>query len=358
MKQCPSCNRTYNDDALSFCLTDGAPLQSIGNAPDPNATMLSPQAPAPPPPSQDYYNSAQQNQYAPYQPPPSMGWSPTPSAPPARKKSMLPWVIGGVVALLVLGIAGVVMVAMLVNKTNRNSSSSSGSLLDNENRSSSNSSNSSNSSSSSSASYNFNGVRVRVMWDDANTSPATRVGERLKQYGADVIYKKIEGTATKFPNKVFYLPGYKSQAESMASAVSDLQSVSSEEVAPPAVEGAQVYLWVVAGGSSNMNMSNHNTASNSSYNFRGLRIRVMWNNAAAADAVKVADRLRGYGADIVYKKIEDSATKFPGQIFYLPGYSSQAQSVASSVSDLLSVTPSEVAPPAIEGAVLYLWVIK
>ena len=39
MKRCPQCNRTYADDALSFCLDDGSPLAT---APDPSATVQYP----------------------------------------------------------------------------------------------------------------------------------------------------------------------------------------------------------------------------------------------------------------------------------------------------------------------------
>jgi hypothetical protein len=42
MKRCPTCERTYTDDALSFCPSDGTPL--VGDAPsssfDPQATIM------------------------------------------------------------------------------------------------------------------------------------------------------------------------------------------------------------------------------------------------------------------------------------------------------------------------------
>ncbi len=38
MKRCPSCNRTYTDPSLNFCLEDGTPLVA-GGAVDPNATI-------------------------------------------------------------------------------------------------------------------------------------------------------------------------------------------------------------------------------------------------------------------------------------------------------------------------------
>jgi hypothetical protein len=49
MKSCPTCNRTYPDDTLAFCLVDGAIL----SAPyDPQATLIIPETPktSPPPP--------------------------------------------------------------------------------------------------------------------------------------------------------------------------------------------------------------------------------------------------------------------------------------------------------------------
>jgi hypothetical protein len=41
MKQCPTCNRTFPDDSLRFCLEDGSPL-SLTN--DPDATLVMSQA--------------------------------------------------------------------------------------------------------------------------------------------------------------------------------------------------------------------------------------------------------------------------------------------------------------------------
>jgi hypothetical protein len=43
MKQCPQCNRNYEDDSLRFCLDDGAVLRPVPgppSAPDPNATLV------------------------------------------------------------------------------------------------------------------------------------------------------------------------------------------------------------------------------------------------------------------------------------------------------------------------------
>ncbi|HEX8144894.1 MAG TPA: hypothetical protein VF553_20160 [Pyrinomonadaceae bacterium] len=122
MKRCPTCNRTYTDDALSFCLDDGAPLLSTGgDAPssfDPNATLAypTPRETTPTPPvSTPRVTPSTQPQ------PPQSNWSQGPSAqmpypqqpPPPRKRSALPWILGGAALLLVLGIGFVVLIAIL-----------------------------------------------------------------------------------------------------------------------------------------------------------------------------------------------------------------------------------------------------
>lgn len=46
MKRCPTCNRSYADNSLSFCLEDGAPLRPDY---DPEATVVTPPRPPAPP---------------------------------------------------------------------------------------------------------------------------------------------------------------------------------------------------------------------------------------------------------------------------------------------------------------------
>lgn len=73
MKRCPTCQRTYPDDAPAFCVNDGAPLVTEGPQNyDPQKTMM---ASAPPPPPPQYSNPqpppiAQAPQQAPWPPPP------------------------------------------------------------------------------------------------------------------------------------------------------------------------------------------------------------------------------------------------------------------------------------------------
>ncbi|OLE53589.1 MAG: hypothetical protein AUG51_12025 [Acidobacteria bacterium 13_1_20CM_3_53_8] len=148
MKRCPNCNRTYTDDALSFCLDDGSPLVNAES--DPNATLVyppprdtSPQPP--PPPSYNAQPPPSQNQYG-APPPPS--WGPTPPPAPARKKSALPWIIGGLVVGVVFIIGAIVVLALIGASVKK--SSDNGAISSNlgSNSSTSNSSRSTSSTSS------------------------------------------------------------------------------------------------------------------------------------------------------------------------------------------------------------------
>lgn len=200
MKKCPSCNKTYSDDSMSFCLEDGSPLLTVGgSAPasgfDPNLTIPftpprdtseprqdSYRAPSDPwggqagPPSSPgsgygqpggsqsgqqagpygqpsgQYGGPASGQFPPpqsnqYQPAPS--WSPQPSYATAQKKSSaLPWVLGGIGLLVVLGVVAAVVIGVLASMssdTNKNSSNNSNSLANKSNRNSNSNANNSNS---------------------------------------------------------------------------------------------------------------------------------------------------------------------------------------------------------------------
>ncbi|MGA9994306.1 MAG: hypothetical protein WBP93_02775 [Pyrinomonadaceae bacterium] len=123
MKRCPTCNRTYTDDALSFCLDDGGRLltESAGSPSyDPNATVQYSQprdTSGEPPPTQIYQPNAPV-----YQQPAQPSWSPTPTYPQAapKKRSPWPWILGGGVLLLVLGVGFVVLIVALASMSTNN----------------------------------------------------------------------------------------------------------------------------------------------------------------------------------------------------------------------------------------------
>lgn len=207
MKKCPTCNKTYSDDSMSFCLEDGAPLLTVGgDAPpagsgsfDPNLTIpftpprdtagqstpgasgsqwgSQPGGPAsgqfPPPggygqqggqygqPGSQYGGPAS-GQFPPPPPQPSQytptpGWGgqqpPPPYTQAPKKKSALPWVLGGIALLGVLGIGAVVLLGVLASmgsNTNKNNSNNSNQVSNRTNRNgSANNANNTNSSNAS-----------------------------------------------------------------------------------------------------------------------------------------------------------------------------------------------------------------
>jgi hypothetical protein len=121
MKRCPQCNRTYTDDALSFCLDDGSPLTIAGGPPpsDPSATVQYPQARDTSPQPTIAFNPVQA---APPPPPtPTPAWTPMPPTQP-QKRSVWPWLLGIGAVLVFVGIGVVVLIFAVARVTNTNNS--------------------------------------------------------------------------------------------------------------------------------------------------------------------------------------------------------------------------------------------
>jgi TonB family protein len=114
MKICPSCQRTFEDDGMSFCLDDGTPLASApAGFVDPGATMKIPaarltnQAATEILPGEDVKptllaQAAPARQLA----------NEAQPASAARKPNPLPWILG---AALILGLSGIV-IALIVTR--------------------------------------------------------------------------------------------------------------------------------------------------------------------------------------------------------------------------------------------------
>jgi hypothetical protein len=125
MKRCPTCNRTYTDTSLNFCLEDGTPLiTGAGRVHDPDATLRYSDpidtrgAPAteiyrqPTPLLNQVDASAQPRQ-----------WSPTPVQQPRKKSNAVWWILGGmiVLGLIVVGVAIMILaLASIGSNTNGN----------------------------------------------------------------------------------------------------------------------------------------------------------------------------------------------------------------------------------------------
>jgi hypothetical protein len=139
MKRCPTCNRTYTDLSLNFCLEDGTPLTS--DAPDPNATIRypSPRDTSEPPPTEIYRPAppATARPTAPPPPPQPQQWSPTPAPAPRKKSNAIWWIFGGLAAVFVIGVGLVVMLIALAsmgaNSNNRNTNLNANTRNDNRN---------------------------------------------------------------------------------------------------------------------------------------------------------------------------------------------------------------------------------
>ena len=82
MKVCPTCDQTFNDDSLMFCLLDGAPLVT---------TQSQPTVVMPPPVTQSTVTSA-----------PATG-----AFAPPPKKSKTPLIVGLVIVVMMIGIVAV-----------------------------------------------------------------------------------------------------------------------------------------------------------------------------------------------------------------------------------------------------------
>lgn len=119
MKRCPSCNKTFTDQNLSFCIDDGTPLAPVTAAED-ETTVVTPSS------SPGSSDSADSKAYVPrdwqtdYQPPGSL-------PPPVQKRKVWPWVVGilavFIIGLSVLALAAAILVPnMMRAASNRNSS--------------------------------------------------------------------------------------------------------------------------------------------------------------------------------------------------------------------------------------------
>ena len=138
MKRCPTCNRTYTDLSLNFCLEDGTPLTTDApSGPDPNATLRypSPRDTAEPPPTEIYRpapsTTPRPAPSPPPPPPPAPHWAPAPTQAPRKKSNAVWWILGGLAALVVIGVG---LVVMLIALASLGSNSNNSNLNANANR--------------------------------------------------------------------------------------------------------------------------------------------------------------------------------------------------------------------------------
>lgn len=148
MKRCPTCNKTFTDQKLSFCTDDGTPLLSLDTSeskPEDEATVVRPSkgdnetdAPGPRPSSE-----SEPRDVPPYQPP---GSYIPPDYSAQSKRRTWPWIVGILALLFVvfggLGIAAVILIPNMMRVANTNSRNLNGSIQRNDSNSNLNEQNS------------------------------------------------------------------------------------------------------------------------------------------------------------------------------------------------------------------------
>lgn len=158
MKRCPSCNRTYTDVSLNFCLEDGTPLINEAAASlHPNATVrYSPgRDTGDPPPTEIYQPAPLLNQVHEMVQP--RQWAPG-TMPPQKKSNAIWWLLGVVVVVGIIGVGLVVMIiaiASLSGDTNTNANTADNTNVRVVNRNGNDNSNTSGSNRSNSNSANL-----------------------------------------------------------------------------------------------------------------------------------------------------------------------------------------------------------
>jgi hypothetical protein len=103
VKRCPTCNKTFTEDHLSFCVEDGTPLVMANSVDDEATVVRSGSADSS---TASSGSSAASGERAAYQPP---GSYVPPGYSGERKRRNWPWLFGGLVALLVVAGIGIAL---------------------------------------------------------------------------------------------------------------------------------------------------------------------------------------------------------------------------------------------------------
>src|SRR5215510_1669735 len=108
MKRCSTCNRTFTDPNLRFCIEDGTPLTDV--EPDDDATVVTPRNTPPSTPNASWNAEA-------YQPPRSYV---PPGGQVRKRRRAWPWVVGlagaFIFGILVIAIAGAMMLPRITRQ--------------------------------------------------------------------------------------------------------------------------------------------------------------------------------------------------------------------------------------------------
>jgi uncharacterized protein DUF4440 len=101
MKRCRTCNRTYTDPNLSYCIDDGTPLTT--DAAGDESTVVSPSSP-------NGRSTEEARNAVAYRPP--SGYVPPGTMPPGKRRRAWPWIVG-ILAAFILGVVGLMIAAAI-----------------------------------------------------------------------------------------------------------------------------------------------------------------------------------------------------------------------------------------------------
>lgn len=111
MKVCPTCQQTYTDESLNFCLNDGTVLIKKDAPSTPQETVFMNQAVPTAPTNQPFHQTNA----------PQPNWGAQAAAPPKPKSKTWLWVLGIFGAIIVLCGGGFVgLIAIVANQDNKN----------------------------------------------------------------------------------------------------------------------------------------------------------------------------------------------------------------------------------------------
>jgi ketosteroid isomerase-like protein len=134
VKRCPTCNRTFTDQNLSFCLDDGTPLVTSDSA-DETTLLMSPEAK-----DSSTASSNSSGEPAPVYQPPSP-YAPAGSYNQPKRKTW-PWILGILAVVFVvfagLGIAAVVFIPRIMRESSNSDTTNLNANIDRQSSSNSN----------------------------------------------------------------------------------------------------------------------------------------------------------------------------------------------------------------------------
>ena len=164
MKRCPTCNRTFNEEHLSFCVEDGTPLVPVA-ATDDEATVVR-SAPASSGGAADFSSASGTGAANPYEPPGS--YIPPGNNGQQGKQTLWPWSLGCGAIFFIVVVGLVITWKLLVPLRNQSANANNHNYNANANR-------------RDNANANLNGVNANSNLNSNSNSPDSNANEATEE---------------------------------------------------------------------------------------------------------------------------------------------------------------------------------